>query len=139
MHHWACRLGAGHAAGPRALLLGACVRPSHSFLLPSSHVLLHSANMHGCYLVAFPTHFTDGKRKAAASTQRFSSPRLAASLPYNCRAYYYCIFYTYTHTHIYVFLYIYIFFSLPVQLRDTTGIYLCNEKREIGRSKGIFL
>lgn len=43
------------------------------------------------------------------------------------------------HTHIYVFLYIYIFFSLPVQLRDTTGIYLCNEKREIGRSKGIFL
>lgn len=49
------------------------------------------------------------------------------------------ILYIHTYTHICFFIYIYIFFSLPVQLRDTTGIYLCNEKREIGRSKGIFL
>ena len=46
---------------------------------------------------------------------------------------------THAHTYIYDFIYIYIFFSLPLQLRDAPGIYLYNEKREIGRSKGIFL
>lgn len=46
---------------------------------------------------------------------------------------------THAHTHTYICFYIYIFFSLPLQLRDAPGIYLCNEKREIGRSKGIFL
>lgn len=68
----------------------------------------------------------------------------AASFSCNCWDYYHCIFYTYAciYTHVcflYIYIYIYIFFSLPVQLRDTTRIYLCNEKREIGRSKGIFL
>lgn len=51
-----------------------------------------------------------------------------------CVHIYICI-YICIHTHTYI----YIFFSLPVQLKDATRIYLCNEKREIGRSKGIFL
>lgn len=53
---------------------------------------------------------------------------------------YFIHMHAYTHMCVfYIYTYIYFFFSLPVQLRDTTRIYLCNEKREIGRSKGIFL
>lgn len=123
----------------------ATIHPAPSSYLPLTGTLVHNANPCICYLASFPTHFADGKREASAVTRCFSSLRLAVFcskvLLKLFRLLLLYILYIHTraraHTHMYVFIYIYS--SLSLRSWDAPGIYLCNEKREIGRTKGIFL
>lgn len=117
----ACMLGVDNADCPWLLdckhdCLHACDHLSRSFLLPSSHFLVHSASPCICYLASFPTRFADGKRgfgsyPAFLISQTGCILQQASLKIVEIITVVYFI-HTHTHTHIYVFLYIYSSVSL---------------------------